>query len=281
VNIRAPIKQLIKILDRLEDPRHQEAGIHKFRVQSRRLEETLRLNRWLKEEKTCRLVLRQMRELRKRLGQVREEDVHIELCRKLAKGQRCLQPVLRQIKKSRDKRFEKFLKKIDLRLFKNALKGIPKIQKKSLIPRRMISSPNISRRIDRIFRYYRDYQRNHRMASIHMIRIEVKKLRYSLEVLQRYFPHRLDVFISRLKELQDELGQLHDLETLGDELSRLEEKMGQSWNEATLKGIKRMNQKVKRNIEAELMRWNRRWPRRQKFFNSLKISLSRFVIQNK
>jgi CHAD domain-containing protein len=52
------------------------------------------------------------------------------------------------------------------------------------------------------------------IAALHAFRIQVKKLRYTLEILEPAFPVPLDDWLQRLKALQTALGEHHDLAML-------------------------------------------------------------------
>jgi CHAD domain-containing protein len=87
---------------------------------------------------------------------------------------------------------------------------------------------------------------------LHEVRIAVKKLRYSLELVQELGRSRSSARIRTLKKLQDLLGQMHDLDTVITRIRALQS----SANVPTLKmsadldGLVRTLEKESRQLHA-------------------------------
>lgn len=78
---------------------------------------------------------------------------------------------------------------------------------------------------DRARRALADYQAEPCLAKLHRLRIQLKKLRYHLEIEQA-LTGRPQTSLPVLKGLQDEVGILHDLEVLK---GLLEENRSSDW----------------------------------------------------
>jgi CHAD domain-containing protein len=64
-------------------------------------------------------------------------------------------------------------------------------------------------------------------AERHKLRIELKKLRYTIELLGRLFDkHDVQAFVNRLKLLQDQLGHANDVRVAYDLLGQMQETSG-------------------------------------------------------
>lgn len=58
-------------------------------------------------------------------------------------------------------------------------------------------------------------------TELHLLRKKIKKLRYAFEVLSPYFPKGFDTKLKLLKNTQDILGTIHDMDVWNDYLSEL------------------------------------------------------------
>lgn len=95
-------------------------------------------------------------------------------------------------------------------------------------------------------------QRTNDMAEAHTTRLRVKRLRYLLEPLSQRVP-RLKGYIKRLKELQNVLGELHDMQVMV-------ESMPASTGVATIDpGIYALRRRAEERVSLLLARFHTNW----------------------
>lgn len=264
-----PLSRLLKLVKKLKVSQGQEERIHKIRVQSRRLVTHFHLKNISPKNKKLQRFLRRIRELRRRLGAVREMDVHIALWKRLAKDEPGFPGVYQELQSQRECQLKKFLKDWDPAALKRSLPPKEYFKSsKTIFPRRKIQN-----RIDGILKAQKEYQINLRLKFIHRVRIEVKKLRYSLEEVRGDLPVKLDSQLFLLKAMQDELGYIRDLETLIEELDKIKKKKKDS-NLKARAGVEKMQDKIQGAIAEGLGRWEEQWLERKGLLLALKAFLN-------
>ena len=64
--------------------------------------------------------------------------------------------------------------------------------------------------IDKVLTFDELIRNSQNVGSLHLLRIEVRRLRYTSEIFQQIFPNDLKEKVIRLRNLQDILGDVHD-----------------------------------------------------------------------
>jgi CHAD domain-containing protein len=201
-------------------------GIHQARVATRRLREALPL---VTSGARARKLGHAMRRLTRSLGPVRELDVALEMLAELGASRDVPRPALQCLERSvRDERrrlhrhlvkavergnFEKLGKKAmsaarkhDEALAREGASG----RAGQLADARLRAAGRAERLIEAIDNAAVIYLPD----RLHEVRIAVKKLRYSLEVLRELSGSRATARIVTLRAAQDLLGRMHDFEVL-------------------------------------------------------------------
>ncbi len=216
-------------------------AVHDLRVATRRLREALRLfGPWLPGEETRR-VRRRLRQITRGLGPVRDQDVALEfytasrasgmagwpgetdearewIARRCARERRAALPAMRRlIKRANCGRVRPEVEELlrALREGGEVLDPLP--------TPRLLASSVLGERFAEI-RRHRDLMPGEPGVELsdgawtepmHRVRIGLKKLRYTLELVRPAHPPTVERSLRHLKQLQDEFGALQDLVTFG------------------------------------------------------------------
>jgi CHAD domain-containing protein len=197
-----------------EDPEH----VHQLRVSTRRAAAALATFEELLPPRRGRKVNKALRHMRRAAGEARDLDVLAARLRREIEqaGRQALKPALKQIAQLRRAAQEPieqvFVKMTDKRFpekIEHLAKRIcwrPEVEEPSYaaLGRRLLH-----RAVDDFFTAA---QTDLTLTeNLHALRIEGKKLRYSMELLAGAFPNSLvDDLYPQVRELQDRLGQLND-----------------------------------------------------------------------
>jgi CHAD domain-containing protein len=207
------------------------AALHATRVASRRLREllpTLQL-----DADTAHDLRRRLKKFTKALGTVRELDVLMLLIQELRRNPRCAKGGLRhvgaEVREARMAAHERLVSKFPLKRVERLarrLERAAKHLKDDIRPGRRHSE----RRPGATWLWTLDAQATHRAARVqsaiqsagtvyrleglHEVRIALKKLRYAAELGAEASGARSSADLATLKNAQDLLGRLHDLEVL-------------------------------------------------------------------
>jgi CHAD domain-containing protein len=225
------------IEDQLEAARASAAdpgpeGIHDLRVSTRRLRAAVDL--WLdnapgKKLARCR---KSLRRLGRRLGAVREIDVNRRELSELALGRSANAVAIEfaaafeaRRKSRRARELEKELERIDLpdlfRQMRAELAKSPGSEAES-ISLIFVARRELERRVPPLEGLLEATLRRPSAPALHRFRIELKKLRYSVEMCGPAYDGRRRVrLVARLKELQDALGAAQDAQVLHDRFASL------------------------------------------------------------
>ena len=214
--------------------------IHRMRVASRRFRAALPLFVSCIPEKKYRQWMQEIQKITRALGDARDTDVQIafiiKLLEKRPSGFQIKEPadsqpvpdndaetiLLTHLQKKRSKlqttvvsaleKLEKSNTIEEMRtFFQNHMKRAKKIRKKSLtsgIP--SIAAGRISHRLDVFLSYERWVNVPDAVVEHHAMRIAAKKLRYTMEVYAPLYRLGLKKYLSRVKKVQEILGDLHD-----------------------------------------------------------------------
>ena len=219
------IRQQLRILERAL-PAAKQGDVHRLheaRVATRRLRERLPL---VLPSSAGRKIVRKVRRLSRALGPVRELDVALQTLEEVGSGGDVPSTAITKLRK--------LLRQERQRLYADmcnqvARVDIDKLRRRAVAAvRETHSRPTSSRDAKRVAAAQ---QRAGRRAlrlrvaienaaglylpdRLHDVRIAVKKLRYGLELVREMRGSRAMARIAMLKEAQDLLGRMHDLEVL-------------------------------------------------------------------
>ncbi|OGH62058.1 MAG: hypothetical protein A3G34_13595 [Candidatus Lindowbacteria bacterium RIFCSPLOWO2_12_FULL_62_27] len=191
--------------------------VHKLRVASRRLRESLRILDRLAPDKGLRRWQRTVRRITREAGSVRELDVALWFLRSSQSplpgavrgaARKAVEPALLVRLDRVRRRFRRALTPSPLRGFRlPAGKGPTRPSKNwdSILARLMVEE-----RFRQARRRYGRIRGSGDVRRMHRFRISVKKLRYTVELLSPYLPLVWRDRLDRIKKLQSVLGGLHD-----------------------------------------------------------------------
>lgn len=177
------------------DPEH----LHQMRVGTRRLRAALRASRGLWRKDDVRALLRQLHELAAVSGPARDWDVFLGNA----------PSALRARARARRRLAHAALRRV--------LHAMPPLQLPRAQSRTQQSWPEFARdalaRLDRKARRRADHTEWTDPSERHALRVRLRRLRYVAEFMSGAFPSRsAKVLIRSLKDLQDLLGALNDIE---------------------------------------------------------------------
>ena len=239
------------------------AAIHQARVATRRLREALPL---LLRPSSSSKPARAVRRLTRALGPVRELDVALLMLDEISAARDIPQPgvlLLRQsIGEERARMYADMIRSIDrVNLEKLSHKLVVAARKRdqfrarSNTPKQLMAArERMRRRGERLRATIENAASIYLPDRLHEVRIAVKKLRYSMEIVRELSRSRAMARILTLKRAQDLLGRIHDLEVL---IARTRALQG-SANAPTLRLSADMDLLVRR-LETECRQWHGRY----------------------
>jgi len=199
--------------------------VHRARVAARRMAEVLPL-----VGPTGERLARQVRDVRRVLGAERELDVTIDLLTEEAARHDWSEPLvervhrhLGEVAKKRRAEWRAHRDKVDPAKLRRGIRAVASAAANvseahviaRLLMRRVTREASLARAVAAVGALY-DVERLHR------VRIEVKKLRYVLEVTSELSARRSKARIETLTTLQEQLGRLHDLQVLQGQIRDVE-----------------------------------------------------------
>ncbi|HUK82914.1 MAG TPA: CHAD domain-containing protein [Verrucomicrobiae bacterium] len=205
-------------------------SLHKMRVSSRRLRVGLRFFSSLFPAGELKQVQRQLRRITRRLGELREFDVDVQLLRKL---RRRLPPVARfagvalehslLVERARClSELDQLMKALDISKFDLRVHALIETHRRVLDAKRLLKES--SRQLDDLRRAvrkrHRQFLKRRTNAAFHKLRIATKQYRYALEASQAVFQMKVRSRVRALETLQDLTGGVHDVEVLLDTIQR-------------------------------------------------------------
>ncbi len=200
-----------------------EDSVHQARVASRRLREALPVLGARASEDAVDRAGKRVRRITRALGPVRELDVTLSLLTELdekgAAPKRAIARVRAAVSEERQKRRRAMLSEL-------TPSRLEKLRKKLV----KVAAPTVRRDATRTAIAEADAQAVSRAQKLraaidraggiyladrlHRVRIEAKKLRYALEIQRELLHSRSTARLTKLKNQQDLLGRIHDLEVL-------------------------------------------------------------------
>lgn len=222
------VRNRLRVLTRMLNVARQGDvhGVHQARVATRRLRETLPL---VASGARGRKLGRAMRRLTRSLGPVRELDVAFQMLDDLAASRDvpraavvCLQRTIRDERARLQRHLIKAVARCDLD--KLARRSVAAARKQDAAAKkegpagrtRQLAAARVRAavRAERV----RDAIDNAAVIylpdRLHDVRIAIKKLRYSMEIVRELSGSRAMARITALKKAQDLLGRMHDFEVL-------------------------------------------------------------------
>jgi CHAD domain-containing protein len=210
---------------------HDAEALHRTRVASRRLREVLPVIEAVdgNDVLPARKSRGRVRQLTRALGGVRELDVALALLDELSSHHPLLESVAvsvrQEIQRDRAERYADMIRSLaDIktgRLTRElaSLADAPHAATGAEQHRRL--RDRVLRRARRLDQTVDDAGALYAFDRLHRVRIAAKKLRYVLELVQELTRVGTTRLVSRLKEVQDLLGRLHDLEILAAYVRRV------------------------------------------------------------
>jgi CHAD domain-containing protein len=195
--------------------------VHELRVASRRLQEALDFIEPCAPEKPRRKLHRRARRIRRFLGELRNADVMVELASDLMHR---LSPPERALLRPFLSRLQAEAAGLRRRAIHRQGPPVPGVRKRierllKNLPRSCVISLDsrgfeiLSKRIRQVSTALRDARRDGPIA-MHRLRISVKRYRYALEFLEKAGRREMKGAIQETRNLQTELGHLHDLDVM-------------------------------------------------------------------
>jgi CHAD domain-containing protein len=197
-------------------------ALHQARVASRRIREALPL---VSAGSRGRRLERQMRKITQTLGPVRDLDVALQILDEMERSGGVSRPALTRLRQAVSR--ERQLLYIDMKRRLDAY-DLEKLHKRAVGAARRTAGPRGLRDPKRVARaQQRAASRGERLRMaienaagiylpdrLHDVRIAVKKLRYALELVRELSGSRGTAKLRTLKNSQDLLGRIRDLEVL-------------------------------------------------------------------
>ncbi len=209
-------------------------GLHRARVATRRLREALPLVTGSTRER--RRLRRELRRITRALGPVRELDVALTLAGTLAADWPDLAAALEQVTASlielRARRRAQLIKRVSRDDVDDLVERAERLLAQA--SRREASRPSLdrSRLVERIVNRATSTRSAAESAgalyapeALHTVRIAAKKLRYALEMARTVRIVGAASGVRRLRQYQDLLGLLHDLQVFSSHVTRVQARL--------------------------------------------------------
>jgi len=212
-------------------------GVHDMRVGSKRLREALRVFRPVLPERYRGTLLPFAEELNDALGLVREHDVLIQQFERIMARDPRATPLARlvaQLKRERVRRHRQFLTALDelhgrgmVNTYEAAMRALAAAPAQGMTLLEFAASA-INERLVPVLDNMEIVHFPVDGASFHRQRIRVKKLKYALELFVGILPGETEIVYDHLGELQELMGEVHDVEVEGELLRAWEKTEGTS-----------------------------------------------------
>lgn len=224
--VRKQVRAQVRVLRMGTDAARDEDadGVHDLRVASRRLRAVLAEHKNLFDKQAVRKVRERARRVTRALGRPRELDVSIEVTLRLRNGlhgpaRYAASHLLRQLQAQRagqSSAIANTADQVDSPKFRKAVKTLLKSGPKPGKLDLGRAARSLRKRYRAVVAAHVAWQEGRTDESLHALRIEFKKLRYTCEIYRDVNGGHLDNFIASLKEVQESLGEWHDYCILRD-----------------------------------------------------------------
>ena len=214
--------------------RGEMAAVHRARTSSRRLRELLPVADGIVADRDIHRARRDMRKVTRALAQVRELDVTLAMLAdepRPAWDPMAITAVGRDLAVRRERRQDALavkLDRIDLGRLKARCDAVVKAVSAVDAPRaweRTLAS-RLKRRAARLRKLVESAGTLYAPDALHAVRIAAKKLRYTLEIARDAARVPVGSLVTTLTTVQDDLGQLHDLNVLEQRVRALAARPG-------------------------------------------------------
>ncbi|MCX8035777.1 MAG: CHAD domain-containing protein [Candidatus Sumerlaeia bacterium] len=257
-------------------------ALHRMRTASRRLRATMRLFGPYLPAKQERRMAKRLRRLTRALGPVRDLDVQIERVKRygkeLPKAKRAtLAPLLKFLRKQRVAARRKMLRYFNGRQYgdlQEACKELLDAEHHAEAARAAQLSADPKPRGDLIrhvapsliwdhyqcVRAYETILDKPAIETLHALRIECKRLRYTLELLQEALGKPAKAAIREVRRMQDFLGELHDADVAAQMVGDfLERRRRQKKNASAAEAVHDYLEVCKAEVQEALQKFPRFW----------------------
>ncbi|MFW5709058.1 MAG: CHAD domain-containing protein [Chloroflexota bacterium] len=213
--------------------------VHQMRVATRRMRSAFRLLDAYYRDKPTRPFARELKRIARRLGSVRDLDVMIEDLSTYnqslaADTQPHLQPLFNKLEKRRQKARKKLVKYLDSKDYQSFIRnftdfltspgsGTHPIQDESTPHQVRHVLPTLIHEKLAAVRAYDTVAAEAPAPILHALRIEFKRLRYTVEFFKGVLGSSASDYISEIKVMQDYLGRLNDFHVAAVRLDSLME----------------------------------------------------------
>ena len=241
---KALLKRLKDLKKEIEGVRKAEdiEYVHRMRVASRRIRSALAIFEKSLSGKKVKTWNKQMRRITRALGAARDADVRIDFLQKFLDGltepqyRQGIQRLLLRQRQHREGLQGKVIKEMDRLEADNVLekmeRTLRRIYAQARLHRANPHSPyvyeqsylTISSRLEGVLAYERYVSQPERIEELHLMRIAVKRLRYTMEVLEPLYQGDLKQPLQTVREAQTMLGDIHDCDMWVQYLSKFIEK---------------------------------------------------------
>lgn len=273
--IQAYVTELEDTGKQLNKGHNPVRSVHRVRVLTRRLDAIYRLNGALRQNKRYRRLKKANRVLRKRLACIRELDIHIRHWKALVQSESYAHEVLNIMKKQRRKQLNGFIRRERLKMFLKSARELKRFQVDDASFEHDEMAESLKGHMRQIFYNDQSYKETLDHNFIHQERIAIKKLRYDLEEVQSLIGADYQQAVAALKEIQDELGSINDLETFYHYLRFIRRIKRHKLSPAARKGLKRVGIHIQSVRELCIREWERNWSERKRNLLDIEKSFSR------
>ena len=226
---------ILSILDRVEPMMREIPGVmaakdpeclHRMRVASRRLRMALRLLAAQSGMTDARAFFKVVRKITRALGEARDVDVQIlwleqfaQVCQ--AKELPGVKRIILRLSQQRDRLQPQIVKIVsgiaDDAVFRKAVDELRVAKLEAEMNRSETTVHDLAHatrvitlQLDSVIQHAAALYSSDAVEAQHRMRIEVKHLRYAMEIFRGLYEENLDIYIALAKKLQSVLGDLHD-----------------------------------------------------------------------
>ncbi|MEN6547723.1 MAG: CHAD domain-containing protein, partial [Armatimonadia bacterium] len=212
-------------------------GVHDMRVGSKRLREALRVFRPVLPDRHRDALLPFAEQLNDALGLVRDRDVLIQQFERIMRRDPRAAPLAKlvaHLKRERARRHREFLTALDelhrrgmVKTYEAAMRALTRAPAGSMTLLEFATSA-INERLNPVLDNMEIVHFPVDGAAFHRQRIRVKKLKYALELFIGILLAETEIVYDHLGELQELMGEVHDVEVEGELLQAWEKAEGTS-----------------------------------------------------
>jgi CHAD domain-containing protein len=260
------LEQLAEAVQDSHGGRSVEA-VHDMRVASRRLRAFGVTFRDLLREETQRRLEKKLRRVTRAAGSVRDLDVQMVLLegRWAAASKELERAALEHLlelltirRAEVTRRAERRLEKLDIdavrrvvrRAAREVMRGLPTPERQ-----RAYAMKSLEARVADAAERVPPSDGAEHPEELHHLRIDVKGIRYALELFEPLLGEHFPALHARARTLQDLLGTHHDLATLGDVVREHSLELGQRGRNALARGLDGVGEALSAERAAVLMRF--------------------------